>query len=105
MPGQRGSEVRQRQNVRTTRWTDLEAAQLTRIADYSGCSEAEVLRRLVARADRNILISRDLVFQVTKLGTNINQIGRRLNANGVITADDLRDAYAALLLAVQVARL
>ncbi|MFW2830400.1 plasmid mobilization protein [Sphingomonas sp. ID0503] len=104
MPGQRGTEVRQRQQVRTTRWTVEEAEQLSRLAQYAGCTEAEILRRLVARADRHIVVSRDLVLQVTKLGTNINQIARRLNANSVVSAEDLRDAYAGLLLALRVAR-
>jgi hypothetical protein len=104
MPGQPGSETRRRQIVRSTRWNEDEFAQLRAIAGASNCSEAEVLRRLVKRAAKNILISRDLVTQVTRLGTNINQIAKRLNAGSAVDAAALKDAYRALLDAVTVAR-
>lgn len=104
MPGQSGSENRRRQIVRTTRWDEAEFAQLQAIAAYSGCSEAEALRRLVNRATRQILISRELVAHVSRLGSNINQISRRLNSGHDVSADELMDAYRALLLAVRISR-
>lgn len=104
MPGQPGSENRRRQVVRTTRWSDTEFAQLQAIAAYSGCSEAEALRRLVNRASRQILISRELVAEVRRLGNNINQIARSLNANLPVSAAELTDAYRTLLLAARIAR-
>jgi hypothetical protein len=104
MPGQPGSENRQRQVVRSTRWTEAEFAQLKEVAAESGCTEAELLRRLVKRANKNILITRELVTQVTRLGTNVNQIARRLNAGGAIAPADLQDAYRALLDAVTISR-
>lgn len=104
MPGQPGSENRRRQIVRSTRWDEEEFAQLQRIAAESRCSEAELLRRLVARADKTILITRDLVAEVRRLGVNINQVARRLNAGGAVAPADLLDAYRALLLAVTISR-
>jgi hypothetical protein len=104
MPGQPGSENRRRQVVRSTRWHEAEFAQLQRIATESRCSEAELLRRLVKRADKNILITRDLVAEVRRLGVNINQIARRLNAGGEVLPADLLDAYRALLNAVTISR-
>lgn len=104
MPGQPGSENRRRQVVRTTRWDEAEFAQLQEIAIYSGCSEAEALRRLVKRAAKNIVISRELIAAVNKLGVNINQIARRLNAGHHIDAKELQDAHRALLDAVTIAR-
>ena len=104
MPGQPGSENRRRQVVRTTRWDEAEFAQLHEIAIHSGCSEAEALRRLVKRATKNIVISRELIAAVNKLGVNINQIARRLNAGHEIDAKELQDAYRALLGAVTIAR-
>ena len=104
MTGRTGSENRRRQIVRSTRWDQGEFAQLREIAEYSGCSEAEALRRLVARATKQILISRDLVIEVRRLGNNVNQIARRLNHGGSVTDDQLRQAYRDLLAAVTIAR-
>lgn len=104
MPGQTGSENRRRQIVRSTRWDETEFAELQEVAAYSDCSEAELLRRLVRRAKRQILISRALVAQVNRLGANINQIARRLNAGGHVDPADLQAAYRALLDAVRAAR-
>lgn len=104
MPGQSGSENRQRQIVRSTRWNEQEFAQLHAIAVYSGCSEAEVLRRLVRRANKQIVISRDLVRAVGQLGNNVNQIARRMNSNEQVRSDELLDAYRELLHAVRIAK-
>lgn len=104
MSGQRGSENRQRQIVRSTRWDESEFAQLQAIATYSGCSEAEVLRRLVRRADKQIVISRDLVRAVGQLGNNVNQIARRMNSNEQVRSEQLLDAYKDLLHAVKIAK-
>ncbi len=104
MPGQTGSENRRRQIVRSTRWDEAEFDQLQKIAAHSGCSEAELLRRLVNRATSQILISRELVASVNRLGVNINQIARRSNAGGKVDRDELQAAYRALLDAVTVAR-
>ena len=104
MPGQTGSQKRRRRIVRSTRWDEAEFAQLQAIAAYSGCSEAEALRRLVNRATRQILISRELVAEVKHLGSSINQIAGRLNAGDPVTAAELTDAYRTLLLAVRISR-
>lgn len=104
MPGQTGSENRRRQIVRTTRWDEEEFADLQRISVHSGCSEAEALRRLVKRAAKNLVLSRELIVSVSKLGANINQIARRLNSGSSVDATELQSAYRALLDAVKVAR-
>ncbi|MEO1968421.1 MAG: plasmid mobilization relaxosome protein MobC [Sphingomonadaceae bacterium] len=104
MPGQTGSETRQRTVVRSTRWSETEFAQLQSIAVASGCSEAEVLRRLVARADKHILITRDLVVAVSRLGSNLNQIARHLNRGGLVDPDELLVAYTELLSLITLAR-
>lgn len=104
MPGQTGSENRRRQIVRSTRWDESEFERLRQIAEHSGCSEAELLRRLVKRAHKNILLSRDLVVQIHRLGVNLNQIARRLNAGGSVDPSELIEAYRDLLKAVEVAR-
>ncbi len=104
MPGQTGSENRRRQIVRSTRWDEQEFAQLQAIATYSGCSEAEVLRRLVRRANKQIVISRELVRAVGQLGNNVNQIARRMNSNEQVRSDQLLEAYRDLLHAVKIAK-
>ncbi|QHL91634.1 plasmid mobilization relaxosome protein MobC [Sphingomonas changnyeongensis] len=104
MPGKSGSETRQRQIVRSTRWSAAEFARLAELARYSGCSEAELLRRLVNRASRQIIPSRELVTEIRRLGGNINQIARRLNGGGQVTAAELRAVYDDLLAAARIAR-
>lgn len=104
MPGQPGSNNRQRQIVLPTRWREDEFALLESAATFSGCSKAEVLRRLVMRSQRQVLITRALVAEVNKIGSNINQIARRLNAQSAVQADELTSAYRELLLAVRIAR-
>ena len=104
MPGQTGSETRFRNHVRTTRWSDREFAYLTELAEYSGCSIPELLRRLVVRANRQIVVSCDLVYQVTRLGTNVNQIAKQLNSNHPVSGAELKAAYQQLLHAVNLAR-
>lgn len=104
MPGRTGSENRYRNHVRTTRWSDQELEYLQQLADYSGCSIPELLRRLVCRANRQIVISRDLVYQVTRVGTNVNQIAKQLNSAYPVSGEELKAAYQQLLAAVNVAK-
>lgn len=104
MPGQRGTETRIRNIVVPTRWSDEEHAQLRSIAEFSGCSRAETLRRLVRRAGKQIIASRALNADVRRLGNNLNQIARALNEGSPVSAQDLIRAYADLLKAAGAAR-
>lgn len=101
MPGQRGSETRVRQNVLTTRWSQAELEQLDAITVVMGCSRAETLRRLVRRADKQVLATRALINQVRALGNNTNQIARTLNARNPVASGQLIDLYKAMLAALQ----
>lgn len=105
MPGQTGTDSRRRTNVRTNRWDDNELTELRAIAKYSGCSEAEALRRLVRRANKNIVISRDLVIAVNTLGIAINQLIARVHESQPFEVEDLQAVYRELLALVKVARL
>lgn len=104
MPGQTGSETRIKTVVRSTRWSEAQFAELVAIAAYSECSEAEVLRRLVERANRQIVVSRQLVIEIQRIGANINQIARRLNSGHGISAADLSHVYRDLLQAVRLSK-
>lgn len=79
MPGQRGSETRQRQKVYTIRWSPEEAQRLEEIAAASGCGKADVLRRLIAYDHSRIIPTRDLTGQIAAIGNNLNQIARSIN--------------------------
>jgi hypothetical protein len=65
-------------SVARPEWPDLAEED----AACSGCSEAEILLRLVRRANKRVIISRELVAEVKRLGSNINQIARHLNRGG-----------------------
>ena len=80
MPGQRGTEVRQRDHMYTIRWSADEANRLDEIVAASGRCKADVLRRLVAHDHACIMPTRDLTRQIAAVGNNLNQIARRINA-------------------------
>lgn len=79
MPGQRGSETRQRQKMYTIRWSPEEAQRLEEIAAASGCGKADVLRRLIAYDHSRIIPTRELARQIRAVGNNLNQIAQALN--------------------------
>lgn len=79
MPGQRGSETRQRQKMYTIRWSPEEAQRLEEIAAASGCGKADVLRRLIAYDHSRIIPTRELTRQIAAIGNNLNQIARSIN--------------------------
>jgi len=95
-----GSESRIRTVALATRWSPAEYARLDEIAQYAGCSKAEVLRQLVARDHRNIIPSRDLTGAVRRLGNNINQLARGLNGGQRIPRDALEHVYTEMLAAL-----
>lgn len=101
MPGQTGSENRIKTISLPTRWSPEGLAHLRSIADATGCTMAEVLRRLVRQADRKVLASREIVVEIRKLGNNINQIARQLNSGSSVSETDLRQAYLDLLKAAR----
>lgn len=85
MPGQRGSENRQRDRVFTMRFNDDEWVRLGEIAHHSGVSRADVIRRMLAHDHSRIVPSRALTEAITRIGQNVNQITKALhqiNTNG-----------------------
>lgn len=92
MPGQRGSEKRQRDRMFTMRLDDDEWVRLGEIAHHSGVSRADVIRRMLVHDHSRILPSRALTDAITRIGQNVNQIARalnQLNANGGSTANTI----------------
>ncbi len=90
MPGQRGSENRQRNRMFTMRLDDAEWVRLDEIAHHSGVSRADVIRRMLVHDHSRIVPSRALTDAITRICQNVNQIARALNqlgANGGSVAD------------------
>ncbi|MDG2511068.1 plasmid mobilization relaxosome protein MobC [Sphingobium yanoikuyae] len=71
------------------------------IAEFSDCSKAEALRRLVQQGQPMILPSRLLVSEVRRIGVNINQLAKRANVSGQVDHDALIEAYRDLLSATR----
>ena len=82
MPGQRGSENRQRDRVFTLRLNDDEWVHLGEIAHHSGVSRADVIRRMLAHDHSRIVPSRALTEAITRIGQNVNQITKALHQIG-----------------------
>lgn len=80
MPGQRGSETRQRDHMYTIRWSAAEAKRLDEIVAASACSKADVLRRLVAYDHGRLIPTHDLTRQIHAVGNNLNQITKSIHA-------------------------
>jgi len=74
---------------------------LEEIAEFSDCSKAEALRRLVQQGQPMILPSRLLVSEVRRIGVNINQLAKRANVSGQVDHDALIEAYRDLLSATR----
>jgi len=86
-----GSEKRQRRDRVTIRFGDDELALLTEAADRAGLSVSGYARRLLVdakplRASRRPPIEKQLLAktlgELGKIGSNVNQIARTLNAGG-----------------------
>ena len=87
----------------TVRFSEREAAQLTRVANRHGLSESGAIRAAVDYLDgapAPKLVNRDLLRlngEVNAVGVNVNQIARQGWAGVAPQIDDLRRATAKLL--------
>lgn len=87
----------------TVRFSEGEAAQLTRVANRYGLSESGAIRAAVDYLDgapEPKLVNRDLLRlngEVNAVGVNVNQIARQGWAGVAPQIDDLRRATAKLL--------
>ena len=87
----------------TVRFSEREAAQLTRVANRYGLSESGAIRAAVDYLDgapEPKLVNRDLLRlngEVNAVGVNVNQIARQGWAGVAPQIDDLRRATAKLL--------
>lgn len=101
-----GSEKRQRPLSLTVRFNDAEHAEVVRRADAVGLTPASYMRLAVIdvappRAARTPPIDRQLVAQVLaqigKVGSNVNQIAYALNAGRPMSSVEVERAMAAVL--------
>lgn len=91
----------------TVRFSEREAAQLTRVADRFGLSESGAIRAAIdyldgAPAPR--VVNRDLLrlnSEVNAVGVNVNQIARQGWAGVAPQIEDLNRVYAKLLAIVK----
>ena len=86
MPGQQGSEVRIRTHIVQVRMDDGELARLDMLADASGVTRAETLRRLTYRTTIRAWDTDRIVTSLSRVGNLLNQLARVANATG-----ELRD--------------
>lgn len=96
MPGQRGSENRQRPHVVNSRWSPEELQLLNELADATGLGKAETLRQLVRRANRNLPTVRATTNTLVKVGNLMLRIAKHADATGEIARDRLLETKADL---------
>jgi len=78
MPGQRGSEKRNRENIIRVRMSEAELDALDR--KRGSWSRARFIREAITLSGKETVIeSAPILAQLSKVGGNINQIARQLN--------------------------
>lgn len=101
-----GSEKRQRAQLVGVRFSEQERAELIRRADACGVGLSTFLRMQALdvpppRASRKPPVDRaavaQLLAQIGKLGSNVNQIAHHLNAGGPGSSRIMAEAIAAVI--------
>lgn len=90
-------EHRYRINLKKVFLSDIELNQLNRNIDQSSCqSFSEYARRTLLDPGMNFITIdtngyQDLVFELKKIGNNINQIARSVNQSQLISSEELQE--------------
>lgn len=101
-----GTDKRQRTKQSLVRWTVDEHARMTQKADKAGMATAAFLRAAALgdagpRAQRRAPADKDALLrilgQLGRIGSNVNQIARRLNLGGAPDLPEIQEALSAYL--------
>ncbi len=90
-------ENRYRINLKKVFLSDIELNQLNRNIDQSSCqSFSEYARRTLLDPGMNFITIdtngyQDLVFELKRIGNNINQIARSVNQSQLISSEELQE--------------
>ena len=90
-------EHRNRINLKKVFLSDIELNQLNRNIDQSSCqSFSEYARRTLLDPGMNFITIdtngyQDLVFELKRIGNNINQIARSVNQSQLISSEELQE--------------
>lgn len=90
-------EHRYRINLKKVFLSDIELNQLNRNIDQSNCqSFSEYARRTLLDPGMNFITIdtngyQDLVFELKRIGNNINQIARSVNQSQLISSEELQE--------------
>lgn len=80
------------------RLTEDEQNRINSVADQSGLSREEYIRRRVL-SEKKIVVQDEraiyaLIAEVNRIGSNVNQIARMANSTGVVSKEMLREVIA-----------
>ena len=87
----------ERKNRITIRLTDEELKKLEKLSSYSNLTKSEFLRELLNSVDEKEIITElakkqeeysKIKSYLSNIGTNVNQIARKLNMNECLTDED-----------------
>lgn len=90
-------EHRYRTQLKKVFLSDSELSQLKHCIDQSGCqSFSEYARRTLLDPGMNFITIdttgyQDLIFELKRIGNNINQIARSVNQSQLISSEELQD--------------
>ena len=90
-------EHRYRINLKKVFLSDIELNQLNRNIDQSSCqSFSEYARRTLLDPGMNFITIdttgyQDLIFELKRIGNNINQIARSVNQSQLISSEELQE--------------
>lgn len=94
-----GEDSRKRQRYFKVHLLDEELEILNAKADEAGMNKSEYIRNMIlfgAAHERTLFSKKDtesLLYEINRIGNNINQIAYRANANKTIDERDFRDMY------------
>ena len=97
-----------RSNIITLKLTDIELTVLNEVADVTGLSRSEYLRKLLLEKQINHQIEvvadlndlRKLVSEYGKIGSNLNQIAKHFNSGGSQSRAIENEIHATLMIIV-----
>ena len=89
--------MNKKENVIAVRLTDEQITKIEKLAEELGLKRSETFRKIIDNIDEEKIINelkkhtetyRDVAFEMSRIGSNINQIARKLNKNEYLTDED-----------------
>jgi len=92
-PKKPSTEDRKRRSIR---FSDEEWERVGELADRANTTKSNYVRSTIFNYDLRSVIDKKSLFELAKIGTNVNQIAKVANSTGEIKQEDLKAIRKAL---------